>query len=70
MKKKELKLYRTKELPKVMNEIAEKRVEINKAILNLKIAKEKNLKKAKNLKRDLSQILTIIREKQIEGETK
>lgn len=46
------------------------RLEIERVKMEVKTAKEKNHKKVSNLKRDLSQILTIIREKEISEENK
>lgn len=46
-----------------------KKVEIDKSILEIGVQKEKNLKKAKNTKKDLAQILTLIKEKELAGKS-
>lgn len=65
MKIKELNDLRSREKKDILKELEEKRLELSKAIVNVRITKEKNLKKAKFLRRDISQILTIIREDEI-----
>lgn len=65
MKKKELKDLKAKEAYELNKLLGEKRVEFTKNSLDLKVGREKNLKKVKNLRRDIAQILTIIREKEI-----
>jgi ribosomal protein L29 len=70
MKIKELKGVREKTVEALKKEAGEIKAKIEKTRLELRIAKEKNLKKASNLTRDLSQILTIIREKEIISENK
>jgi ribosomal protein L29 len=47
-----------------------KKVEIDKSILEIGVQKEKNLKKAKNTKKELAQILTLIKEKELVGKEK
>lgn len=65
MKRKDLVDLKTKEV-KDLNKISgDKKAELEKIMVNVSVGKEKNLKKAKNLKRDISQILTIVREKEI-----
>ena len=54
-----------KSLEVLKKEAGELRVKIVKTRLDLIMAKEKNFKKGTNLAHDLSQILTIIREKEI-----
>lgn len=65
MKKKELAELRVKEV-KELNKLAEDReAEMKKIIPELGIGKEKNLKKVKNLRREIAQVLTIIKEMEI-----
>jgi ribosomal protein L29 len=66
MKRKELANFREKDLEKLVKETESKRFEIIKAQAEIKASKEKNFKKVKLLRHELSQILTLIREKQIE----
>lgn len=65
MKKKDLKMLvgkKTKELEKILSE---KRLEILKNQAEVYSGKEKNLKKAKNLRKEIAQILTIIKENEL-----
>ncbi len=68
MQKKELQEIRTRDLSKLKKEVEAKKLEVYKFNAEVKVSQEKNLKKGKNLRRDLSQILTIIRERQLAGE--
>ena len=65
MKKKDLQETRSKDLQKLKDEADGKRLTISKASVEIKGSKEKNLKKVKNLRKDLAQTLTVIREKEI-----
>ena len=65
MKRKELAIFREKDLEKLLKEAESKKLEIIKVDAEAKASKEKNLKKVKYLRRDLSQILTLIREKEL-----
>lgn len=65
MKKRELQGLRAKEAAELKKLLSEKKVEWVKARADLKASKEKNLKKAKNLSKEIAQISTIIREKEI-----
>ena len=65
MKKRELQGLRAKETVELKKLLPEKKVEWVKAKTGLKASKEKNLKKAKNLSKEIAQISTIIREKEI-----
>ena len=65
MKRKELTELRGKSAADLAGVIARKRIDLDKAILGITTQTEKNLKKAKNLKKDLAQLLTIEREKQL-----
>ncbi len=71
MKKKELKTLRTKSNKDLVKTLEKKRVELLKIKLKIKAKEEKNVKMAKNLKIDISQILTVLREKELmEGKEK
>lgn len=70
MQKKELAANRDKTLPSLYKEVDKVRLEIAKTKINMATAKEKNLKKVSNLNHDLTQMLTIIREKEILEESK
>ncbi len=70
MKKKELNELRGKTLDEIKSKIEEKKLEILKVATEEKASKEKNLKKKKSLRRNLSQTLTILREKEIIEEEK
>ncbi len=63
MKKKEFNTTKEKTAEILKKEVLEIRNKITKTRMNLVMGKEKNLKVVSNLRRDLSQILTIIREK-------
>ena len=65
MKTKEFKELKTKSIDKLIEEADAKRLLVYKFKSELKVSKEKNLKKGKNLRKDLSQILTVIREKEM-----
>ena len=65
MKIKELKATREKTLENLRKDASEIKTKVEKTKLEVRTAMEKNLKKISNLTRDLSQILTIIREKEI-----
>lgn len=65
MKRKDLVDLRSKEVKDLNKILGEKKAELEKVMVNVPAGKEKNLKKANNLRRDISQILTIIREKEI-----
>jgi ribosomal protein L29 len=65
VKKKDFKDIKTKEVDELKKMIDSKRGELAKTVPNLKAGREKNLKKAKNLKREIAQILSLISEKEI-----
>jgi len=65
MKKKDLLELRKKSLAELGNLAREKSMQIIKTKAEMLSGKEKNLKKVKNLKNELSKILTIAREKEI-----
>jgi len=65
MKIKDFTALKNKEIKDLLKLAEEKRVEAKKAKLNQLAGKEKNLKIFRNLRRDIAQINTLIREKQI-----
>ena len=64
MKKNRLKEMRTKDLNELEKEAGLLKEQLAKMRLESLTGKVKNLKSVKNLKRDLAQILTLIKEKQ------
>lgn len=70
MKKKELQELRIKKIAELRKLLSKKKKEAEVTYGKMKAGQEKNLKKAKNLKRDIAQILTLIREKQFLEEEK
>jgi len=71
MKKKDLTDLRNKKINELEKLLSKKRNELINTYAKIKAGQEKNLKKAKNIRRDVAQILTIIREKELlEKETK
>lgn len=65
MKKTELKNLRDKEVEELKKTVSKKKLEIAKVLAKLSVGQEKNLRKAKNLKKELAQTLTIIKEIEI-----
>lgn len=65
MKIKELTNIKNKTIKELIKLVFDKKIEAKKAKVNSISGKEKNLKISKNMKRDIAQILTVIREKQI-----
>jgi ribosomal protein L29 len=65
MKKKDLRDLRDKDVGKLRDLLSEKKVDLTKTLAELKAGKEKNFKKASNMRDDIAQIMTIIREKVI-----
>lgn len=71
MKKKEFKDLRVKEEKELSKMLLEKKTELMKVIPNVAVNQEKNLKKAKTLKKEIAQIKTILRENElVKEETK
>jgi ribosomal protein L29 len=68
MKRNMLRDLRSKKLTDLEKMASEKRAEVDKARAEMKASKEQNLRKVKNLRRDLAQILTVVREKEIINE--
>ena len=65
MKKKELTELRVKEAKELKKLAEDRQAEIKRINPELGIGKEKNLKKVKNLRREIAQVLTIIKEMEI-----
>ncbi|KKU03755.1 MAG: 50S ribosomal protein L29 [Candidatus Woesebacteria bacterium GW2011_GWC2_47_16] len=65
MKRKDLVDLKTKEIKDLNKILADKKAELEKVMVNIRAQKEKNLKKASHLRRDVSQVLTLISEKKI-----
>jgi len=65
MKKKEIKTLKTKSNDDLLKTLEKKRLELLKTTLKIKAGEEKNVKKAKNLRIDISQILTILKENEL-----
>jgi ribosomal protein L29 len=65
MKKKDLQLIRNKSLPELLSLVKSKRKELALSYVKIKSGKIKNTSVLKNLKREISQILTLIKEKEI-----
>ena len=65
MKKNDLATLRQKEVKDLEKMIKEKKIELAKTQVNRVAGKEKNVKKASILRREISQILTIVREGEI-----
>ncbi|GAG08526.1 unnamed protein product [marine sediment metagenome] len=70
MKKKDLQQQRNKTAEELKKEVDVKTQELSKIRIQALSGKPKNVKAAKNTKRDIAQLLTIIREKQILAESK
>lgn len=65
MKKKEFSELKNKAVEKLWSEAEAIRLSIFRFKAELRAGKEKNFKKGKNLRKDLSQILTVIKEKEM-----
>lgn len=65
MKKKEYNELKSKEISDLLKMVKAKKVELAKLGPKIVAGEEKNLKKAANLRREVAQILTLIREKEI-----
>lgn len=65
MKIKELNSLRTKETDELEKLLAGKKAEVMKVQVKVKVSKDKNLKHVKSLKRDISQLSTILAEKRL-----
>lgn len=65
MKKTDLKNLRAKKVKDLKDTVSKKKLEIAKVLAKISAGQEKNLRKAKNLKKDLVQTLTLIKEMEI-----
>ncbi len=65
MKTKELKTQRSKSQKELRKLVVKKKIKLTEEFANLKAGGKKSPKKARQLKSDIAQILTIIREKQL-----
>ena len=65
MKKKELAVYRKKQIEDLRKILEQKAKDSDEAFLKVGSGQEKNTRSNKNIRRDIAQILTIIREKEI-----
>lgn len=65
MKKREFTELKSKEVVELLKSVKAKKAELAKLNPKIKSGEEKNLKKAANIRRDVAQILTLIREKEI-----
>lgn len=68
MKNKDLQELRNKKVVELDKIVAKKKQETIMADAKMKTGQEKKIKKVKNLRREIAQVLTIIREKEILGE--
>ena len=64
MKKNDIADLRKKELKELEKMLEDKNMQMYKARTDVKTGKEKNLKKAKNIKREIALIATLVREKE------
>ena len=65
MKKKDLQAARNKKVSELKNLVSKKKQEVEVLQAKVKAGQEKNLKKAKNIRIEIAQLLTLIREKEI-----
>lgn len=70
MKKKDLKVLRSKNIKTLNDQLEERRREFTSAWAEIKGGKEKNVNKAGNIRKDIAQLMTIIREKELIEEDK
>jgi ribosomal protein L29 len=70
MKKKELKELKEKSVKDLLDLVKKKKIEALNATARIYAGKEKNLKKAKNLRKEIAKILTIINIKKKEQDKK
>lgn len=70
MKKKDLEDLRKSDVSTLEKEVEKRRLERPKLVLELRSGKKKNPKKTRNLKREIAQILTVIREKELAADEK
>jgi ribosomal protein L29 len=65
MKKKDLQVARNKKVSELKKLVSKKKQEVEVLQAKVKAGQEKNLKKAKNIRIEIAQLLTLIREKEI-----
>lgn len=65
MKKKDLQSLRSKSIKELKKTVTDKKLEASEVFVKIKSGQEKDLKKVKNLRTDIAQILTVIKEKEI-----
>jgi len=65
MKKKELKQLKEKDKKDLEKMVGQKKIDLIKAKADIIAGREKNLKKVKNLKDEIAQVMTLITEKEI-----
>jgi len=65
MKKKDLQAARNKKVSELKKLVSKKKQEVEVLQAKVKAGQEKNLKKAKNIRIEIAQLLTLIREKEI-----
>jgi len=65
MKSKDLNKLRSEDIDSLEKLLAEKKKELGLSYADRKAGKEKNLRLSKNLRRDIAQIMTILRENEI-----
>ena len=71
MKKRELTDVRKSETKDLSSKVKEKKLELAKTRVKIVSGEEKNVKKLANLKKEIAQLLTILKEKElVEVETK
>lgn len=66
MKKKELAKQREKSIKVLKSALEKKRRTLSETFVKTKAGQEKNIKKVKILKREIAQLLTIVKEKETE----
>lgn len=66
MKKKELQEIRKKSQKDILSLVEKNKKELFKIMFDIKTGKEKNIKKAKNLRKEIAKLLTISKEIEID----
>ncbi len=69
MKKKDLRSYNLKKADELENELKSLKLDFTKTKLNIISGREKNLKKAKNIGKSISQITMLLNHKKTEEKT-
>ena len=65
MKKNDFKNMKVKKVEELRKTVSEKKTELTKLLSKKAASGEKNLKEGKNLRREIAQILTLAREKEL-----